>query len=458
LDQLEDFQFDQTQRLISVETFAPGPRKIVVVSFEGTEALSNLSSFRLEVVSQGRPLKPSEILGQPLGIALRVRDNVRMFHGVVRHFEMLRTSIRGHFLHVVELTPPAWLLTLNQKFNIFHEAKATEVIEKVLSAAGLAYQPKSTGSERKYWAQYGESDFAFVSRLWEEEGLFYRFDHATSKCELIVGDGSSDYETTDPETLVTEENLLSWQPEYKVGSSSYQHGWWDFEKVNVVDASVNGLAKAQPPGLSERPVHEYPGRHQVEDEAKELATRRMEAEEASLVKVRGSCIDCRIATGVKYKVENHTIDLPGSGTSGGFVATHVEHRARDYSLMPFDGDTDYTNEFVCIPDDFNYRPPRATPRPRICGPQTATVTDTPDEYGRAKVKFHWDDSDTSYWARSRRTGRTTRWACSSFLASTVKSWSNSWAEILTTRSSSAQSTTATTSRPSTFPATRPKAA
>ncbi|MGA0603158.1 type VI secretion system Vgr family protein [Caulobacter sp. KR2-114] len=400
MDTLEDFLLDQTERLISVEVFAPGVKKIIVVSFEGEEALSSLSRFRLEIVSQGRPLKPSEILGQKLGIALRVRDEVRKFHGIVSRFEVLRTSVRGYHLHVVELVPPAWLMTLNRRYRIFHDKASHQVIEQVLSEGGISFKPKAVGDQREYWVQYGESDFTLVSRLWEDEGLFYRFDHESPTCDLIVGNGAADYAGGNPGMLVAEENLLSWQPRYRVGSSAFRHGAWDFKEVAVMGAQVNGLAKAQPPALSARQVSEYPGRHETDGEGSRLATARMEAEEASLVWVEGVSIDCRLATGTRHQVPGHAIDLPATGqTAGSFVTTRVVHHARDFSQLPFEGGTDYTNDFVSIPADFPYRPPRDTPRPYIGGPQTATVTDTPDEHGRCKVKFHWDEDDTSRWAR-----------------------------------------------------------
>lgn len=399
MDDLEDFQIDQTKRHISVEAFAPGPKKIIVVSFEGVEELSALSRFRLEVVSMGRALKPSEILGQKLGIALRVRDHVRKFHGIVSRFEVLRTSIRGHYLHLVELSPPAWLLTLNQRFRIFQDSSSPEVIEKVLSDGGLSFELKTVGDVREYWVQYSESDFNFVSRLWEEEGLFYRFDHSTPACKLIVGDGASDYGSPDPEILLAGVNLLSLQPQYRIGSSAFKHAWWDFEQVSLVDANVNGLGKMQPPGLPARQVFEYSGRHQTDGEADRLAKARMEAEESSLVWVVGSSYDCRIETGARCDVEGVSVEMPAGGSTSKFVATRVEHWARDFAQMPFEGDTSYVNEFVCIPSELNYRPPRVTPRPFIQGPQTATVTETPDKYGRAKVRFHWEETNTSRWAR-----------------------------------------------------------
>ena len=64
-----------------------------------------------------------------------------------------------------------------------------QVIEKVLQEGGVDFSPKSVGEKREYWVQYSESDFDFVSRLWEEEGLYYRFDHASPNCTLKVGNG-----------------------------------------------------------------------------------------------------------------------------------------------------------------------------------------------------------------------------------------------------------------------------
>ena len=194
MDSLQDFEFDQTERIISVEAFAAGPKKICVISFEGTEELSALSLFRLEVLSRGRALKPSEVLGQKLGVAIRYRDEVRQFHGVISRFEVLRSSIRGLHLHLIELSPPAWLLTLNQRFRIFpHDRASHQIVEQVLTDSDIKKEIKSIGDKREYWVQYGESDFNVVARLLEEEGQFFRFDHSTDECKMIGGDGKSDY-------------------------------------------------------------------------------------------------------------------------------------------------------------------------------------------------------------------------------------------------------------------------
>jgi type VI secretion system secreted protein VgrG len=200
--------------------------------------------------------------------------------------------------------------------------------------------------------------------------------------------------------LVAEENLLTWQPQFRIGASAFKHASWDYKQVSLVDSSVDGLARAQPPRMAQRQIQEYPGRHETGSDASRHADHRMAAEEATLVWAVGSCIDCRVEPGAKYKVVGHALTLPnGSEASASYAVTRVEHRARDYSELPFEGDTSYINEFLCIPSDFDFVPPRVTPRPLIQGPQTAVVTDTPDEQGRCKVKFHWDSEGVSRWAR-----------------------------------------------------------
>lgn len=400
MSDLEDIGVDQTRRLISVESFAPGKKKILVSSFEGREELSTLSTFRLEIISLGRPLKPSEMLGQKLTVALRVREKARYFNGVIRRFEAISTSIRGHYLHAAELVPPAWLLTLQQRCQIFQDQKATDIVGQLLHDADISSQVKSVGASREYTVQYCESDFNFMTRLLEDEGLFFRFAHEDASCPIIIGDGTADYTRLDPESLEYETDVSFWQPQYRVGSSAFQHADWDFKAVSVVDGSANGLAKVQPPGMPARPFYEYPGGFEDTSEGRRLARARMEEQEVPLVWILGESNHVALCTGAKFKLKDHSVALPASNaTADSYVLTRVDHSAHDFSDMPYEGKTEYTNKFTCIPAELAFRPARSTPRPRIRGPQTATVTDGPDEFGRAKVKFPWAPDDSSGWAR-----------------------------------------------------------
>lgn len=401
---LEDFEFKQEERIISVEAFAPGPKKLCVISFEGTEELSALSRFRLEVVTKGRPLKPSEVLGQKLGIAIRFRKEVRQFHGIISRFEILRTSLRGLHLHLLELSPPAWFLTLNQRFKIYPEKASHEIVDQVLTDGNVQHDIKSLGDQREYWVQYGESDFNLIARLLEEEGQFFRFDHSTPDCKLIGGDGKSDYTAAKHETLELNDFLESWQPIYRMGAGKFKHGAWDYQAVASMEANANGLPPTQPSTGGERAFFEFPGRHETDSEGARFATTRMAEQESEFVWIAATSTTPLLEVGGKFKVKDVTVEMPKDGeTADSYVITRVDHRARDASSMPFEGERGYDNSFTCMPATLDYRPARVTPRPYIRGPQTALVTETPDDQGRAKVKFPWEEEGVSRWVRVAQT-------------------------------------------------------
>jgi type VI secretion system secreted protein VgrG len=398
---LEDIELDQTQRLVSVERCPVGSnKKLLVTAFDGVEELSALTRFTLEVMTLGRALHPSEMLGQKLGIALQFRGQVRKINGIVASLQLVRSTVRDHFLHLVELVPPLWVLTLNQRCQLFHDEKASDIVAQVLQDGGIASQLKSTGASREYTVQYCESDFNFISRLLEDEGLFYRFDYADPSCPIITGDAASDFIKLDPYELDFSREIDRWQPQYQVVASTFKHAAWDFKAVEVIEGNANSLAKAQPPGFPARAFYDYWDRFATADEGKQLARTRMEEQETRVVAITGNSTIIAPQAGTKFKIKNHLVDLPAANsTSDTYVLVRVEHRLRDYNGVPYEGQTGYTNNFACVPTDFVFRPARITPRPQIRGPQTATVTDGPDDLGRVRVKFPWYPDDQSCWMR-----------------------------------------------------------
>ena len=397
---LEDIGLDQDQRLISVERSPVGNKKILVSAFDGAEELSALTRFTLEVMTLGRALHPSEMMGQKLTVALKIRGKVRKFSGIVSSLQVMRSTIRDHFLHLVELVPPVWLLTLNQRCKLYHDEKATDIVAQVIQDAGLSSQLKSSGASREYTVQYCESDFNFISRLLEEEGLFYRFDYEDANCPIITGDAASDFIKMDPYELDFSEDIDRWQPNYQVVASTFKHAAWDFKAVEVIEGSANSLAKAQVSGFPPRPFYDYSGRFATADDGKQLARARMEEQESRVATISGNSTSVSPQAGTKFKIKNHMIDLPGADSaSDTFVLVRVEHRLRDYNGLPFEGENSYSNDFICMPSDFAFRPARVTQKPQIRGPQTATVTDGPDDLGRVRVKFPWFPDDQSCWMR-----------------------------------------------------------
>ena len=267
---LEDIELDQSERLVSVEHSPFGPKKLLIAAFECVEQLSTLPRCQLEIMTLGRALKPSEMLGQKLGFALQIRSQSRKFNGIVSGLQVVRSTVRDHFLHLVEVVPPAWILTLNQRCQLFHDKKATDIVAQVLQDGSVASQLKSSGAVREYTVQYCESDFNFISRLLEEEGLFYRFSYADANCPIVTGDAASDFIKMDPYTLDFAADIDRWQPQYQVVASTFKHAAWDFQAVDVIEGNANSLAKAQPPGLPARAFYDYSGRFATADAGKQL--------------------------------------------------------------------------------------------------------------------------------------------------------------------------------------------
>ena len=195
------------------------------------------------------------------------------------------------------------------------------------------------------------------------------------------------------------DTLVSWQPQYRIGAHAFKHTAWDYKAVANMDASSNGVPPSHPPGVSGRDVYEFPGRHETNDEGDSYATRRMAEQEAQAVQIPASSEHILIEAGRKFKIKDGSVDLLNGDTSEEYLVVKVEHRARDTTEMPFEGGVSYVNDFVAIPAQFDYRPPRVTPRPYIRGPVTAIVVDTPDDLGRCKVKFPWDPDDQSRYVR-----------------------------------------------------------
>jgi type VI secretion system secreted protein VgrG len=404
LSGLNDFQVDQTKRLISAESFHLGKNKILITAVDGTEALSSLFRFRLELVTEGRALTPNEILGKSLTFALRAPDQqVRKINGIVSQFQTLKTEWRDHFLQVAELVPPAWLLSLNQRCRIFEKMKATDAINRVLNDWAITVRSTPSTTVREYIVQYCESDFDFISRLMEEEGIFYYFANSETNCPIVMGNSAANYIKLSVDAAKFLQDIDRLQPNYRIGASSFKHAAWDFKAVSVVVGDAKGLPKVQTSGLAERPFYEYSGRHADAGEARDWAKARIEEKEADFVRIQGGSRLIDMQPAAKFTIKGHSIALPASGQTDSYVVTSVDHSARDATGLPTStpskGTTQYANTFVCIPAELNFRPPRSTPRPYIRGPQTATVVDGPDEYGRAKVKFPWLEDSQSRWTR-----------------------------------------------------------
>lgn len=422
--------YTQDDRPIGVET-PLGPDKLLLISFEGEEQLSRLFHFHLEMLADEKDpiIKADDIVGHPVGFWVEDSDGQqRWFHGIVSRFGYQGTGDRGH-RYDAEVVPWFWLLTKSSDCRVFAAAEEAsagkdvkEVIEQLLGDRGFSdfeWKLEGTPRKREFCVQYMETDFDFISRLLEEEGICYYFKHEETKHTLVLSDDTTIADDCGADADVTllsigsqpelTDKISDWTHNYRFTSGKWIHTDYDFTKpTTALEVNSKTILKTKDSSKFER--YADFGNYAKKADGEALVKRRMEQEESGYNVVAGSSGCRNFSPGGKFELSQHYQD----SEQGAYVLTVVRHHANlGGSYVPGASHSDevYSNDFECIPDTTKFRPPRETPKPRVRGIQTAIVVGPSgqeihtDKYGRVKVQFHWDrlgkkDEKACCWVRS----------------------------------------------------------
>lgn len=383
-----------------------GPNKLLLRSFRGDERISGLFQFTLEMVSEDNSIDFDAIIRKPVTITLSLGNDVEHnLNGIVSRFVQEETNLRLT-RYFADINPWLWLLTKTSDCRIFQNKSTPEILEAIFSDLGFTdfrNDLKGTYAKREYCVQYNETTFNFVSRLMEEEGIFYHFEHAADKHTLVLGDDADAHKTCPGlegtpvhfrQSLVDHTQDLAITRclvEEQVVSGSFAHDDYNFETPNT-DLKVE--SKSQTPKFR---VYEYPGGFLKKDVGEKRADLRLDALEQPQKVIRGDGFVRAFVSGHKFELKDHY----RADVNQTYVLQSVSHAATQES---------YTNSFTAFPADTPFRPPLLTAKPRIAGTQTAIVVGKAgeeiwtDKYGRVKVQFHWDqlgkkDENSSCWIR-----------------------------------------------------------
>lgn len=381
-----------------------GNNAFTVLRFEGEEKISAPFCYRLELRSADPALAFSSLIGQGACLEIGLAgDAPRLVHGVVVRFSQTGVD-PGGALYSVELRPWLWLLTLNSDCRIFQNRSTPEILREVFNNLGFASvtdRLHASYAPREYCVQYGETTFAFVSRLMEAEGIFYFFEHSEHEHCLVLSDGAHGWtHPAGPASARLTVSQMEWQQEDAIQQCALEQqitvGAVAANDYNFETPRVSLFAKTSGPQPA-RSLYHYPGLHQRQQDGEAATGVRLEAHEAESLVLRGQSTCRGWMAGARFTLTGH----PRTNANGGYVLTLLTVRGTPDS---------YTNTFEAIPADTPYRPLATTPPPVIAGTQTATVTGPEgeeiwtDRYGRVKVKFHWDraasrDESSSCWIR-----------------------------------------------------------
>ncbi|KFE71179.1 type VI secretion system Vgr family protein [Hyalangium minutum] len=402
------------------------PEKLLVIRFSGHESISSQFELQLEVACEDPAIDFASVMGKPALLSLMSEGQPRFIHGIVSRFEQVNNLPRNA-IYQVTVVPQVWKLKHRHDNRIFQDETTEQIITKVLKKAGIpsdCFKFALTGSyePRNYCVQYRESDWAFISRLLEEDGIFYFFEHSAAKHVLVMGDSAAACKPipagkrgeTVPfrrvsGTVITEDHVQRFRFSEEIQPGQVMLRDFNFKKPTL---STEGKFQAEKdPDLM---VYDYPGEYQLPGRgstAKGETIAQIRLEEWQTVRKTGfGESDCeRLTPGFMFTLADHT----RGDFNTRYLITSVGHQGYQPQVLDEEsggGDFSYSNHFSCIVAKTPYRPLRVTPKPIVRGVQTAVVVGPKneeihtDEHGRVKVQFHWDregkkDENSSCWIR-----------------------------------------------------------
>jgi type VI secretion system secreted protein VgrG len=398
--------FAQTDQLISVTT-PLGADKLLLRSVRGEERISGLFHFVLEMQSEEKSLDFSQVVGKSVTVKLKLQDETtRYINGIVGRFVQAGSDAR-FFTYFAELHPTFWLMSMSVDCRVFQNKSVIDIATDLFGELGLTdFKNSTTGTYTpfEYCVQYNESVFAFLSRLFEDQGIFYFFTHADGKHTLVLADDSSAFTDCAGAATVDYGGWGSWTQQNVVAGCTIEEavipGKYAVDDFGFETPSTDLMGSTDSTVATngtKRRIYEYPGGFDKKDSAEGRSKLRMEEQEAPRKMLRGEAFTPAFTAGGKSTLKKHYRD----DVNAAYVLSHVTHAATN---------DNYSNAFEAFPSDLTYRPRRTTRKPRIPGTQTAIVVGKSgeeiwtDKYGRVKVQFHWDqkgknDENSSCWIR-----------------------------------------------------------
>ena len=423
--------------LLGRDTLITGPLPdgaLLLETFQGRETLGAPYRYDLTILSEDHEIGVDKILGQSLTVHLKLdTGDTRYFNGIVTYFAKVGMAMR-HTRYAVVLSPKLTLFDAARDCRIFFAQNAPTCATDVLAMRGFTdVQTQLDGSyrTREYFVQYRETDFNFIQRLFEEDGIYYFFKHENDKHTMIVADSTTahekapGYETVmylpkERKQVREEEHLweLSVAGSLYAGKFTVVRGY-DYTKPRPSATQVEVKTSPAPQPGTDFEDYDYPGGLSEKSEAEAEATVRLDGGNVAntLIEAEGNTMGLGVGNLVTLKRPPSTEDLIPFWSDADFEKEYLVTSAT-YSIsinQHETGDAAASDEpfkatYTLLDSQSPFRAPRNAIKPRIEGPQTALVVGPSgeeiytDKYGRVKVQFDWDrlgarDEKSSCWVR-----------------------------------------------------------
>lgn len=391
--------------------------------FDVSDRISSLFEIRLVVVSENPDIDFEAVIGQPMRFSLHAGSS-RTWTGVCSHMQQLR--VEEHFLSTYEITlvPTLWFAAQRRNFRMFQHLSELDITLQLLREWDITPRLRLTNTykKRKYRVQYGESDFAFLSRMLEDAGISYYFENG-NESTLVLDDNPQTNERRAPIAFrdlpnqAELEHVTQVRFGRRVRPGKYTVRDHDYRRP----AGYKLIATATGPRNVEERLerfHYAPGSFLFESDpgestptADDKGAYRPDQTEGDLLAQRR--LDAKRATARQTSFKTNTVDLVP-----GMVLSFLDHPKSELSAenalliieSKFSGELPgkWTHECVAVAADARFQPALRTKKPHVSGVESATVVGPAgeeihtDEFGRVRVHFHWDresqmNDDSSCW-------------------------------------------------------------
>ena len=432
VDTLERSQARDEHRIFQVKT--PLDEKLVFRRMSGVDQLGRMFEYEIEMLSENLDLDLSALLGEKLTVMMEIfkgeEKTERYYSGHVTRISQV--GMLGRYaVYRGTLRPWLWFLTRGAKCRIFENTTVPDIVKKIFREHGFSEFEDFLTTSHQHWeyrVQYRESDFDFVSRLMEEEGIYYFFKQEATQHTLVLADsvsahvsiGSIPYFPADEHGRRERDHVSDWLIAKEVQPGAYAIRDFNFMKPSTDLELTSNAPNQRSHAHADLKIEDFTTELYVEGkEPKDrttpanLARIRIEELQSQHEEVQGAGDLFEIHAGVLFKLK----DFPRADQNREYAVTssRFELVENEYETgISEDAISPYSCSFTAIDRIDQFRPPRITPKSVVKGPHTAIVVGGgkdsgggggndevwTDKYGRVRVHFHWErENSSSCWAR-----------------------------------------------------------
>ncbi len=427
--------YSQDGRPFRLET-PLGKDVLLLVHWRGEERVSQLYEFTVEAWSTEADIDVKKLLLQSVSLKIALPGGgERTIGGIVRRFVNAGETPSGLTAYHLDIVPPHWVLTIGRTYEIFQDMDVPEILEEVFTGLDIKKELNEQYNKRQYCFQYRETKWDFASRLMEQEGIWYKFDHAASPPALVMASANStsraEWGLSDvlvSSTANVDERVLSCHVEHspyvgKTVSRTYSE-FLTQKHLREETVAMGGAGRFKPPAAlvdyvfdqqmaSHRQGVTSGGSEQASDlqklfpENARNAKLRQQSEETRALRLFAHSTHRGVTAGGKVNMTRHS----SAALNTSWMVLSVRHAGDNGGYLADDSvAASYSNDWEAMPHEVPYRPMRNTPWPRVAGTHVGVVVGPdgeeiyPDKFGRVHVAFRFDDNNEadlkhSCWVR-----------------------------------------------------------